>query len=204
MKNGLFYEFFQNFSKIKNITITDLNNPNKKLIIVGYDDLNNLIIQHMTKNSIIFKSHDFQIFVKQESFFYYVDSIKPEFLDNIFRNLTTRITLKIDTSSVFDTSFENDLFITLNYRECKRGEYFDLTLLFCVECQPDTYLFTKDYICRSCKNEPHLYCYGGFNISPKFKHWRKDENSVKFLRCTYEGICYNTFHFNYFIFKIFF
>ena len=191
--SGLDFKLAKKLYFAKALSIHDLatwDPTGESIILVGFDIYKNLVVERLKEETIRIKVKGFQISLKSMSFFYYLDSITPDshevFSENIYKNLT----INLNASLFFNVTAVESLVLTVHFRKCKIGEYYDLNSLHCLECKPNTFLFLNDYleasICKSCIGE-NFYCYGGFNISPKLNYWRRSEVSLKFLHCPNQG-----------------
>ena len=138
---------------------------------------------------------DFSFFFSIKNYLLCFSRVIP-YSSTILTNITENtIFLKLNPSDIFNDisnlRLAKILEVTISIRKCRKGEYFDLGELKCIECQPNFYSFEDNFLepssCKSCTIERRFYCYGGFNLTPKAGYWRRSSDSINFIKCPYEA-----------------
>lgn len=190
-----------NLKLLDPVSSTETLSSDYKFSCVWLDELGQIIYGKQEDYSRIFEINGFTFNVSYSDFFPSISSIHSSTHLNLVDNIKKRLnfSLPLDFCRIYNSSplstnntissSSSSLFVSLMFRNCIKGEYYDIDLAQCISCKPTFYSTKDDFLepstCLSCVDEP-FYCYGGNNLSPKPGYWRKWEFSSNFIPCPYK------------------
>ena len=90
--------------------------------------------------------------------------------------------------------------LTLEFRDCQSGEFYDNSSEVCSACLPGTSLIFEDGVstnthfeCRQCTND-RMLCEGGDQVGVRNGSWRLNRTADIFLPCKFGGACIGSEH----------